>query len=195
MRVATESQVRAAELARLEGLVDEHATESEKFALLVSGVMRHGISVEEFEGLEPSRRRSPDPALLGTIARRVERRARFNLPAENCSGDPAYSGCRCLEEALDSGARSRRAVLKAAASRHWAPPVRSVRPGPSEEPREPPAVPEMATGSVSGPVPGDALTSSSEPSRERVPEPEKVRVVRRSRRWYDADPDIRKTKF
>jgi hypothetical protein len=198
VRVASEAQVRAAELARLEAVVDRHATESEKFSLRLSGIRRHGISLEEFEGRESPRRRTPDPVLLERIARRAERRARFGLPAVVCAGDPPTRfGCSCLEWALDEpDARSKLAVLRRAARFHWAPPARSQRAEPMEDSQDPAPVVQGASGGVLGALPGEVTTSSSEPPRKREPEPEKAhRFYRRSRKWFDPDPDIRNMRF
>jgi len=119
--MATERETRVAERARLEGLVDEHGTESEKASLL-SGIVRSGITltrlVEAAEADEPTIGRLP-PEPLARIARRVDRRTRLKLPQAKCAADPSAAFCTCLERALDQpGDEGKRGVLKLAAAFH-----------------------------------------------------------------------------
>jgi hypothetical protein len=146
--MATEREIREAERARLEGIVAEHGSEREKFQLVLSGVMRAGVTLAQLEGTEPVGYLPPEPELLARLARRAARRAKLGLPAVECGRDPPTShGCSCLERALDeSGDGGKRAVLKLAADFHWSPPRRTEPARPTEQPaplqeaeQEPPA--------------------------------------------------------
>jgi hypothetical protein len=56
--MATEREIREAERARLEGLVDEHGTESEQAALLLSGIKRAGVTLGSWPRLPSGKSRS-----------------------------------------------------------------------------------------------------------------------------------------
>ena len=187
--MATESDIRGAERARLEGLVREHGTERDQFELVFSGVMRGGITQAQYEGLEPVGYLPPDPELLGRLAQRAERRMKSGLPARECVGDPQTSCCRCLERALDeSGDDGRRAILRRARGFHWSPPPRRERVGSDEAtsiPQEALAGPQEANGRV-----------EEAPQPKPTPEPEKPhRVVHRTPKWFDAERRFSDTKF
>jgi hypothetical protein len=184
---ASDRDIQDAERAKLEAIVAEHATERERFQLLLSGVKQNGVTLAQFEGTEPVGYLQPEPELLDRLARRVERRAKLGLPSVECAGDPpTRHGCRCLERALDQSEGSKRAVLKLAASFHWRPPQRgtdSTRPAKAPTPDRPEAPETKAT--PTGPPP--------------KPEPEPPpSIVVRSRRWYDGDKGVSRfseTKF
>ena len=191
--MASQGEIRAAERARLEGLVDEHGTESEQTSLLLSGVMRAGITLtrlaEAYERAESIRRLTPEPQLLAKLARRVERRKRLKLPQARCAADPPDAHCDCLERALDEpGDDGKRAVLKLARAFHRRKTVEPPRPTPI--PQELLAEPQEASESAEDPLP-----AAPEPRPEQKPEPP-VRVVRRSPKWYDPTPQsFRDMKF
>jgi hypothetical protein len=189
--MATEHDVRAAEVARLEAIVAEHGSERERFRLLLSGVTRNGITLGQFEGKERVGYLPPEPELLARLARRAERRAKFGLPAVECGGEPpTRHGCNCLERALDEASASgKRAILKLAASLHWSPPPRVEPVRQAEEalvPQEGAAGPPAGPESLEGP--------SADPSaRPKAPEPP-PRVVHRRPKWFDP-PHFSEMKF
>lgn len=183
--MATERETRVAERARLEGLVDEHGTESEKASLL-SGIVRSGITltrlVEAAEADEPTiGRLPPEPDELARIARRVDRRTRLKLPQAKCAADPSAAFCTCLERALDQpGDEGKRGVLKLAAAFH----KRKEDGALDTAPREVSAEPQEANGSAEDP----SVTPEPEPEPPPEPKPKTAppaRVIHRSRRWYD----------
>jgi hypothetical protein len=175
--MATEREIREAERARLEGIVAEHGTEAERFQLLLSGVKRNGVTLEQFEG-KPIGYLPPEPELLATLARRVEHRAKFDLPPVECGGDPPTRyGCRCLERAIDeAGDGGKRAVLKLAASLHWRPPPRAERARPTEQPTPRQDAEQETSEAAPDPPPKPDPTPQPEPP---------VRVVKHFPRWYD----------
>lgn len=184
--MATEAEIRGAERARLEAVVAEHGTEHERFELAFSGLMRAGFTLAQWEGLEPIGYHPPEPEVLARLARRVERRVRFGLPAVECGGDPPTHGCSCLERALDGSDGGKRGVLKSAAEFHWAPPPRRERAEPVPElaatPREAVAAPQEANGRVEAGIPTrvrDRDITASEPV---------FRPVRRRPKWFDPHP-------
>jgi hypothetical protein len=159
----TELDIRAAERARLQSLVDEFGSECEQTQLVISR-WRDGV---------------PDPELLARLARRVERREKAGLPAVACAHEPPTRACTCLEFALDAaGGGSRRAILRRAAGFHWAPPLRTERAEPESRPALEEVAEPRATGRVEGPL----------PPLEPTPKPEPIfRVVKHLPRWYDDD--------
>jgi hypothetical protein len=164
----------------LEAVVVEAGTERERLELVFSGAMRRGFTLAQWCGEEPLGDVVPDPDLLARLARRVERRARFGLPAVVCGGDPPTHGCTCLELALDEAGRGgKRAVLRLARGFHWSPPARRER-VPSEEvtpaAQEASAEPQEATERV----------ERQSPQPKPTPKPEApFRIVKHFPRWYD----------
>jgi len=189
--MATEAEIRGAERARLEGIVAEHGTEREQFQLVLSGVMRSGITLAQYEGAEPVGYLPPEPELLAMLARRVERRVRLKLPAAECAGEPPTPCCSCLQTALDEpGDGGKRHVLRRATALHWSPPPRPEPVRPAEEPTPVPqealAESQEANESVEDPLPKPKPKPKSEPP---------VRVVKHFPRWNDPHPDIRNMRF
>jgi len=126
--VPTETEIRGAERARLEAIVAEHGTEGEQTQLLLSGMLRSGVTLGQYLGEEPLGRLAPEPELLARLARRVERREKAGLPAVACVHEPPNHACTCLEFSLDAaGGGGRRAILRRAAGFHWSPPPRTGR--------------------------------------------------------------------
>ena len=160
--MATDRDIRDAEIARLEAIVAGDGRENERtWVELVVAVARL---------LE----RPPDVELLARIAQRVERRASLGLPAVECGGDPPTRyGCSCLDRALDESDGGKRAVLRLARSLHWSPPPRVRERAADEEKPEPVAAP--APRSARGP---------NVPRPPAKPEP-RPRIVRRTRKWFD----------
>jgi hypothetical protein len=175
-----ESAIRAAERAKIEAIVAEHGTEREQFQLVLSGVMRAGVTLAQLEGTEPIGYLPPDPELLARLTRRAERRAKFGLPAVECAGDPPTRyGCNCLERALDEpGDEGKCAVLKLAARLHWSPPPRPEPATPKEEPT--PSAQEPPTPAL---TPSEDVAEAA-PDPPAQPEPP-ARVVRRRPKWFD----------
>ncbi len=184
--MSTEAEIRGAERARLEAIVREHGTEGEQFQLRLSGLMRNGFTLGQYLGEEPVGHLAPDPELLAQLARRAERRAKFGLPVIECAGDPPTYGCTCLIQALDeSGASSKRAILKRARGFHWSPPPRAREKTPV--PQEAFAGPEEANGRAEDPSPQPKPAPKVEPP---------FRVVHRTPKWYDPKPNsIRDMQF
>jgi hypothetical protein len=172
--MASEAQIRGAERARLEQLVDEFGTEGERLQLRLSALMRNGFTVAQYVGEEPLGHLAPEPELLARLARRVERREKAGLPAVACAGEPSTRACTCLEFALDAaGGGSRRAILRRAASLHWNPPPRRERAEPVDDA-------EQAT----------QVAQAAPPPRRPKPKPTPAheppfRVVKHFPRWYD----------
>jgi hypothetical protein len=162
--MATERDIRAAERARLQSLVDEFGSEREQNHLVISS-WRDGL---------------PDPELLARLARRVQLRAKLGLPLAECGGSPETHSCSCLVRALDeSSTGSKRAVLRLAASLHWSPPPRRERVLPeavTPPPREAVAGPREANGRVEEPCPQPKSTPELEPP---------FRIIHRTRKWFD----------
>jgi hypothetical protein len=176
--MASESEIRGAERARLEGIVAEFGTERERLEVLLDGVMRNGFTQGQYLGEEPLGRLPAGIELLGRLARRVERRGRANLPAVECGGDPPTHGCRCLDRALDEcDVGGRRAVLKMAAGFHWSPPPRAREKAPA--PQEVVTGPQETNGRVEDPSPQPKPAPKAEPP---------FRVVKHFPRWYDPEP-------
>lgn len=171
--MATEADILGAERARLVAVVAEQGTEGEKAQVdLCVALERAEVSL--------------DPEVLVRLARRVERRHRFGLPAVSCGGDPPTRACSCLEQALEEpGVRGRRAVLRRAAGLHWSLPARRERVEELED--------EVATSAswcgAEGVEQAAAPAESSPPVPvPRVEPPAKpFRVVKHFRRWYDED--------
>jgi hypothetical protein len=169
--VATERDIRAAERARLQALVDELGSEAERNALLISA-WRDGL---------------PDGELLVRLARRAQLRAKLGLAADECGGDPPTHSCTCLVRALDeSSTGSKRAILSRARGFHWSPQPRRERVEPVPElaaaPREAVAAPTEANGRVQAGTPPhvrDRDITASDPV---------FRPVRRRPKWYDPRP-------
>jgi hypothetical protein len=179
--MATEHEIREAERTRLEGLVAEHGTESEQASLLFSGVTRSGITLARLAEAHAEGsviRLSPEPELLAKLTRRIERRVRLKLPQVACAADPPtpHGACSCLERALDESEGGKREVLRAAARFHWSPPPRPAPVRPAQVPQEALAEPQEATESVEDLSPPPPPTPTPEP---------RVRVVHRTRKWFD----------
>jgi hypothetical protein len=171
----SDRDIQDAERAKLEAIIAEHGTDSEKFQFVLSGVMRNGVTLAQLEGTEPVGYLPPEPALLARLARRAERRAKLGLPAVPCAGDPpTLHGCDCLERALDEPREGgKRAVLKLAAGFHWHPRSRPVQP--IER-----LVPDPPKAQNKEPAP-------QLPPKAKAPEPP-PRVVVRSRRCTTKAP-------
>jgi hypothetical protein len=177
---------RAAETARqarLSAIIREHGSEAERAALLFSSLTTGGVKLTQLaaaaEGGPPVKLGSPEPELLAKLTRRVERRAKLQLPQVRCAADPPAPQCDCLERALDQpGDDRKRAVLKLAGAFHQ----RTKTEPRTPLPREAPAEPQEANGSADDP--------SATPDPEPPPKPKPktappARVIHRSGRWYD----------
>jgi hypothetical protein len=175
--MASQDEIRAAERTRLEAVLREQGTNSERVTLLFSGIERSGITLarlhEAAAANESVGRLTPDPKLLDHLVRRAERRTKLGLPAVECGGDPPTRyGCSCLERALDESEGGKREVLRSARRFHWSPPPRPEPVRPAEVPLEALAEPQEPTERVF-------------PTPEPEPKAERVRVVKHFPRWYD----------
>jgi hypothetical protein len=140
--------------------------------------------------------------LMKMISGRSEVRRRFGLPQHSCAEE--RSGCSCLSEAIDEFAAegvavTRRRVLALAGKHHVPVPPRRPEPWLESEP-EPVPTPPGQIREVEPEVRGDpaelsTLVQLAAPEPEASPEEPPVRVVTRSRRWYDERPRFSDMKF
>jgi hypothetical protein len=183
--MATEAEIREAERARLEALVVEHGTESERTTLLFSGIMRASLTLKQLAAATESDESlgycPPESKLLARVARRAERRARLRLPGAACAGTPSDNACDCLERSLDQpGEDGKRAILKLAATFHCRKTV---------EPLPPPELGSQANAELK------QLAAPGPPPKPTPQTPEPPLPRRRVRRWYDEQPSFRDMKF
>jgi hypothetical protein len=131
------------------------------------------------------------------LVARIRLRASLGFPRHGCVKDD--EGCGCLDEALDAALESgasvgRDEILKAAEAAHAERVAR--RPAPLPPLPEPAAVvAEEANSAVLAASDEDVATPASEPPLRREPEPEKFRVVRRTRKWFDPPSGVLDRKF
>ncbi len=187
--MASQDEIRAAERTRLEGLVDEHGSERERATLLFSGIKRSGITLarlaEAHAAGESVGRLPAEPAELARITRRIERRVRLKLPNAECAQDQPF--CTCLVRALDEpGDEGKREVLKLAARFHKRTKREPARPPATPDPQENLASPQEATEHVDDVYPRPEPTPKAQP---------RVRVVHRTRKWFDPPTSFRDMKF
>jgi hypothetical protein len=200
-RAASERQRRMLDLSAMSA--------DESFELLLARGRDRGRQFSLSELSEMAESGSDFPAagrealgVMRLISGRTAVRRRFGFVAHSCVEE--RSGCSCLSEAIDEFAAegvavTRRRVLALAGKHHVPVPPRRPEPLLESEP-EPVPTPPGQIREVEPEVRGDpaelsTLVQLAAPEPEASPEEPPVRVVTRSRRWYDERPRFSDMKF